>query len=186
MKTPHIEEFFTPQIPDADRAAMNELSGIVYPPHVVAGIVFPKSAPPPDIAWPPARQGRTFLLRVEGRLVATSQIVPRRIKTTRGMMDVLGLAGVKTHPDFRLHGFGAKVVRAAFAYVDNGTFGLSLFQTRVAGFYEKLGCRRVDNEFLNSLAEDPHARPWWDAQNLIYPASCDWPGGVVDLLGPAW
>ena len=101
-------------------------------------------------------------------------------------MDVLGLAGVKTHPDFRLQGLGARVVRATLAYVDDGTFPLSLFQTNVPGFYEKLGARLVDNRFVNSLAADPQGRPWWSGHTMIYPAGADWPDGEIDLVGPAW
>ena len=174
------------ELSNADRAEESALSAIVYPPEVIAGIVFPKSAPPPQIDWQPAQAGRRFAIRHEGQLAAVCRIIPRRIQTQRGALDVLGLAGVKTHPELRLRGFGAAVVRAAFAHVDNGAFAVALFQTRVPGFYEKLGCRRVENTFVNSLAENPTGTPWWDPHQMIYPASCQWTEGLVDLLGPAW
>ena len=181
-----VEEKLLTELTEADRAEAAALSAIVYPPEVIAGITFPKSAPPPQIDWQPAQAGRRFAIRHEGQLAAVCRIIPRRIQTTHGALDVLGLAGVMTRPELRLRGFGAKVVRAAFSHVDNGAFTAALFQTRVPEFYETLGCRRVENVFVNSFAENPSGTPWWDLHHMIYPASYQWTEGLVDLLGPAW
>ena len=186
MSIPLVETFFPTELTEADREEMKELSRVVYPPSVMEGIVFPKSAPAPSIDWPPEKTTRVFIVRHEGRIAAVSWMIPRRIRTQSGVLDVLGLAGVMTHPGLRLRGLGAAVVRAAFQHVDNGAFCAALFQTRVPGFYEKLGCRRVGNVFTNSLAEDPSATPWWDPNHMLYPAAYLWPDGPVDLLGPAW
>ena len=186
MNIPPVEEFLTSEVPAADEAELSALSRIVFTPEMCAGFVFPKSAPPPPIEWPKEKAARTFLIRLDGRIVAACNLLPRRIQTAAGTLDVLALAGVKTHPEFRLHGYGAAVVRAAFAHVDNGAFGASLFQTGVPGFYEKLGCRCVDNAFFNSLGEDAAVTPWWDKFIMIYPAAFAWPAGKMDLRGPAW
>ena len=186
MNTHTVEEFLPSEISDADRDAMSELSAVVYPPQVMASVRFPASAPPPPRDWPVEQVERLFLIRHGERVIATSQLIPRRIQTAQGPLDVLGLAGVKTHPDFRLHGLGRLVVRAAFDYVDNGAFSVSLFQTAVPGFYEKLGCRCVGNTFVNRFGADPNERPWWDPNTMVYPASHPWMEGQIDLLGPAW
>ena len=186
MTIPHVEEFLAPVVSAADDAELEAISRIAFPPEMLAGIVFPKSAPPPPVDWPAEKAARVFLTRHEGRIVAACNLLPRRILTAGGPLDVLALAGVKTLPEFRLRGFGAAVVRAAFHYVDNGVFAAGLFQTRVPGFYEKLGCRAVGNVFFNSLAEDPGTTPWWDPNHMVYPAAFAWPEGPVDLLGPAW
>ena len=182
--TQHIvEEILAPELSDADRATLDALYGIVFPPRATP---FPVSAPAPSIDWPNGQARRIFVVRHEGRIVATASFLPRRIQTSQGALDVLALAGVGTLPGFRLHGLGRLLVRAAFDYVDKGAFGVSLFQTGVPGFYEKLGCRRVANPFVNSLGANPHEMPWWDAHNMIYPAAYPWPEGPVDLVGPGW
>ena len=180
-----IQTVLSSDLSEHDQRQMRELRDAVYPPRTQT-TERPISADPPSIDWPDSRRERTFLLRVEGQLVAASTLIPRRIETAEGPMDVLGLADVKTHPDFRKRGYGAAVVRAALAYVDDGTFPLSLFQTDVPDFYRKLGARTVDNRFVNRLGQNPAARPWWGACVMVYPAGHRWVEGTVDLAGPAW
>ena len=183
----NVEEFLKSTLSAADSAALRVLGGAVYPPRVLAGVrPQPVSAPPPAIDWPPERASRIFLIRHGEPIVATSRFLPRRVRTSRGPLDVLALAGVQTHPEFRGRGFGRAVVRAALAYVDRGIFDVSLFQTGVPEFYEKLACRRVSNPFTNALAADPAGVPWWEHNIMIYPAEYPWPEGPIDLQGPGW
>ncbi|MFP4052294.1 MAG: GNAT family N-acetyltransferase [Phycisphaerae bacterium] len=186
MTDDRIDTVLSDELTQRDLEQLRALRDAVYPPQTRDEMRRPLSDPAPEIDWPPARRERYFLLRRHGELVATSRLIPRRIRTADGAMDVLGLAGVKTHPDFRKQGLGAAVVRAAFAGVDDGSFPVSLFQTGVPGFYRKLGAREVDNRFVNRFGQDPAERPWWDKVVMIYPADADWPDGEIDLLGPAW
>lgn len=144
------------------------------------------SAPAPTEHWPDAQQPRLFLLRRDGVIVAKAKVFPRRITTEEGPLVVAALAGVLCDPDRRGCGYGKAVVRAAFGLVDDGTFGCAFFQTGVAEFYEKLGCRVVTNRLVNSLAVTPSARPFWDEAAMIYPAGFAWPSGEIDTLGPGW
>ncbi|MCL2701710.1 MAG: GNAT family N-acetyltransferase [Phycisphaerae bacterium] len=191
MNTYSVEEVLVSAISAADEAALRTLSGMVYPPEKLAGICQPASAPAPSLEWPAGQAERVFLLRRDGQVVATSRFLPRRIYTQQGPLDVLALAGVKTHPEFRGLGLGSAVVRAALSHVDRGAFPVSLFQTGVPEFYEKLTCRHVTNPFTNRLAADPaktpwSESPWWEAHAMIYPAAYPWPEGPIDLCGPAW
>ena len=186
MNVPFIEEILMPDVSADDDAELAAMSRAVFTPEMLEGVVFPKSAPPWPVEWPAEKAARVFILRHKGRIAASCCFLPRRIQTGAGPLDVLGLAGVKTLPEFRMRGYGAAVVRAAFQHVDNGAFAASLFQTRVPGFYEKLGCRRVRNVFTNRFAEEPGGVPWWDPNHMVYPAAYAWPEGPVDLLGPAW
>lgn len=122
------------------------------------------------------------------RLVAHAAIFCRRIGADAGDLTVAGLARVCSAPQERGRGLGEQIVRAAFNPVDDGSFALSLFQTNdeVQPFYEKLGARRVQNRFINSLGEDPKASPWWDSVHMIYPAHANWPEGTIDLRGPGY
>ena len=85
-------------------------------------------------------------------------------------------------------GFGVRLVRKAFQLVDDGDFPVVLFQNfaNVQPFYEKLGARAVDNRFVNSLAADGQANPFWADVAMVYSTNQDWPSGVVDLRGPGF
>lgn len=186
IDTPVVQSCPADQVSPVDSRRLKALRELVYPPSCSANRPRPPSDPPTLHDWPDHQQRRLFFIRDGAAIVAMSQLIPRRIQTERGPMDLLGLAGVKTHPDYRGQGFGRAVVRAALGYVDNGTFAVSLFQTGVPGFYEKLSCRRVENTFVNSHAPRPATCPWWEAHVMIYPAAFDWPPGRIDLLGPGW
>lgn len=112
--------------------------------------------------------------------------------------DVLALAGVACLKRCRGRQYGQAVVQSAFARVDSGEFDLSLFQTGVIGFYEKLNCLEVSNGFINSLGvpgsagRDSAEKPWWEPHVAVYPSAAvdrgDWPADTVtvDLLGRGW
>lgn len=104
-------------------------------------------------------------------------------------LPVVALAGVASHPDARGMGVGKAVVLDVFDRVQQGEAPRCLFQTGEArGFYEKLGCKLIDNRFINTTnEEDPQARPWYDTFVMLYPAhTTDWPNGTIDLRRPAW
>jgi len=191
MNTHVVETFLVSELSADDCAALDALGLAVYPPGSFDGFRVPVSAPAPEIDWPAERARRVFFVRHDdglGRrqIVATSQFLPRRIRTSQGPLDALALAGVKTHPDFRHLGLGSAVVRAAFEHVDRGVFPVSFFQTGVPAFYELLTCRRVHNPCINHLAANPAERPWWEQHTMIYPATYPWPEGPIDLCGPGW
>ncbi|MEM6749683.1 MAG: GNAT family N-acetyltransferase [Planctomycetota bacterium] len=132
-----------------------------------------------------------YLVRYKGHIVACGYSFVRTIGTPNGELDVLTLAGVGTHPDQRGKGFGRLVVRAVFDRVDAGEFPFCLFQTGEARpFYERLGCRVVDNRFVDSTAgerrEDPSGNPFVDDWVMVYPGAGDWPEGEIDLRGPGY
>lgn len=122
--------------------------------------------------------------------LALAMLFPRTVQTDAGPLTVAALAGVCSAPERRGQGLGAAVVRAAFAQVDAGRFGVALFQTPVAAFYARLGARPVHNGFVNPRHR-PGDRgspdhPWWDDSVMIYPAAFPWPDGRIDLGGPGY
>ncbi len=130
------------------------------------------------------------VLVADGRLVAKAATFGRTILTAKGPRDVLGLAAVASHPELRGSGLGKRVVTAALERVDRGEYPIALFQTGTArSFYEKLGCRVVNNRFVNSRCKpekDANASPWWDSFVMIYPDHAEWPEGEIDLNGPGY
>ena len=137
---------------------------------------------------PPELQGRRFIVRDGGRIVANANLHPRRMLTSRGSELVGGLCAVVSHPDVRGRGFGKAVVRAAFDHVDIGEHSFALFQSRAdaRGFYEKLGCHVVDSPVVNSRSsESPRANPFWEQWVMSYSVN-DMPEGEIDILGPGY
>jgi predicted N-acetyltransferase YhbS len=86
--------------------------------------------------------------------LAIATLFVREVFTTRGPLPVGALAGVCVHPDYRGHGWGRDVVRAAFDFLPELGVEVSLFQTGVPDFYARLGARLVFNRFHNG--PNPH------------------------------
>jgi hypothetical protein len=139
-------------------------------------------------AGPAERSPRYLVVRDGRQVVAVAHTFPREIRTPAGPLVIMALSGVCVAPEQRGRHFGRAVVQAAFAAVDEGHFPFALFQTtpRVRPFYEKLRACNVSNRIVNSLADDPHANPFWDGEVMRYPDTSGWPDGLIDLLGPGY
>ncbi len=128
-----------------------------------------------------------FVIWEGEKAIAHSRTFPRTIFTENGPLEVMALASVCVLPEKRGKDFGKAVVENAFEQINRGEFSVSLFQTGVPKFYEKLGCRGVSNSFFNSQNRDnPNANPFWDVTIMIYPAAFNWPSGKIDLNGPGY
>ena len=120
-------------------------------------------------------------------VLAHAMLFRREIFTQSGPLYVGALAAVCVHPDSRGCGWGADVVRAAFDYLPELGVEVSLFQTGVQAFYEKLGARRIANRFFDGTrADGSKSNPFWDTCAMIYPASFAWPDGDIDLNGAGY
>jgi predicted GNAT family N-acyltransferase len=141
-----------------------------------------------DYRGPDAQHPRAFVIREDGRVTAHAAAYPRVVGTAAGEMTLMALARVCTDPVARGRKLGQAVTKAALELVDNGPFPFALFQTneQVAPFYERLGAVAVNNEFINSTADDPAFPPFWDRIIMRYPATGNWPAGQIDLCGPGW
>lgn len=141
-----------------------------------------------DYDGPENQHPRSFLIREIGRVVAHASVYPRTVGTANGEITIAALARVCTDPSVRGRKLGDAVVRKSFELVDDGTFPFSLFQTTpdVRPFYERLGATPIHNTFVNSLADDPKANPFWAEVPMRYPATGNWPAGEIDLRGPGW
>ena len=121
------------------------------------------------------------------QVLAHALMFPREIYTRNGPLPIGALGGVCVHPAYRRRGWGANVARAALDYLPQMNASVSLFQTPVPKFYEKLGCRLISNPiFDGTRADGSKANPFSDEWQMIYPASYDWPDGEIDLNGPEY
>ena len=133
--------------------------------------------------------GRRYIIaNDDGLIVAHARTFVREIKTELNdqTVPVMALASVCSDPDVRGQGLGSQVTKLAFELVGkDGWPALSLFQTPVPVFYEKLNCRIVKNKFVNRTNTDaPDAWPWRDDIVMIHPGSANWPDGIIDINGP--
>jgi predicted N-acetyltransferase YhbS len=185
-----IETIDLQTIREADARAISELLCAIWPKpgRTVETRVAEMLGQWQDYRGPESQRPRSFLVREGGRVIAHASAMPRTIGTSAGDVTVLALARVCTDPAVRGRKLGQAVTRAAFDLVDDGSFSFALFQTNeaVRPFYERFGAVTVDNRFVNSLAADPTARPWWDTVVMRYPATPGWPTGQIDLRGPGW
>lgn len=115
--------------------------------------------------------------------LAHAGLFVREILTERGSLPVGALGGVCVHPDYRGHGWGRDVTRAAFDFLPRLGVSVSLFQTPVPDFYARLGARLVSNRFHNGPDEKD---PFIDIHKMIFPAAVDWPSGDIDINGPGY
>ena len=124
-----------------------------------------------------------YCLYQDKELVGYAESIPLTIKIENNWLAVLGLGGLNVHPGWRRQGFGRVIVEAVFKRIDASEYPYCLFQTGIPHFYEKLGCRLIENKFVNSNDPvDPPRNPFWDEYAMIYPATAIWPSGTVDLL----
>ena len=91
-----------------------------------------------------------YCLYQDKELVGYAESIPLTIKIENNWLTVLGLGGLNVHPGWRRQGFGRVIVEAVFKRIDAGEYPFCLFQTGIPHFYEKLGCRLIENKFVNS------------------------------------
>lgn len=137
----------------------------------------------PHIAHPSVRH----LISIDGQLVGHAFTFERPVISEHRTFPVMALSGVCVSPSHRRHGIGAALVRDAFRRVEDGEFEVSLFQTTIPLFYERLGAVAVGNQFFDSRSQGtPGISPWNDEYIMIYPSTYTWPAGRIDLNGPGY
>jgi predicted N-acetyltransferase YhbS len=121
------------------------------------------------------------------KAVAHALTFERPVMTSKGEISVMALSGVCVSQSYQGRGLGAEIVRRTFGRIHGGEFDVSLFQTTIPAFYERLGATLVTNRFVNSRNKNrPDANPWHDESVMIYPSSYSWPDGPIDLNGPGY
>jgi GNAT superfamily N-acetyltransferase len=171
-----------PGLSSADAASIFKLVTCIWPPAPGA----PARRPEEVLAkW--REQSSTHFVVGDDEILAHALIFQREIITWQGPMNVGALASVCVHPDYRGRGWGIDVARAAFDYLPELGVEVSLFQTGVPRFYEKLGARLITNPIFDGTRTDGfRGDPFRDDYKMIYPAAFAWPLGDIDLNGPGY
>lgn len=130
---------------------------------------------------------RRYVVWEAGDAIAHARIFPRKIITPESELKIMALAGVCVNQKIQGKGLGKSLMESVFHDITLSPFPISLFQTDVPGFYEKLGAKIVSNPFINSqkIAE-PDANPWWGEYVMVYPDLANFPEGEIDLNGPGY
>ncbi len=186
-----IETILTCEMSEADALAIAELLITVWPKKDVTpsdrAVVLRTDRGDSHVSKDVA--SRSLIIRDGTQVIAHAAVFPRTVGTTMGDLTIAALASVCTAPNYRGHHLGEAIVRRAWQAVDEGRIPFSLFQTseRVRRWYQQLGSTAVDNQIVNSNAEDPRSCPFKDDCIMRYPADRPgWPDGEIDLRGPGY
>ncbi|MFT7054525.1 MAG: putative N-acetyltransferase YhbS [Roseivirga sp.] len=121
---------------------------------------------------------------VNDRIVAYAEVFPRAITIDGAAQLIMGLAAVCVDQSLRGQGYGKDMTLAAFEFVNRREYEVSLFQTGVPEFYNKLTCKEIKNQVVNSHNKAaPTKNPFWDNHIMIYPKDFQINKGPIDLLG---
>ena len=163
------------------RAEVTPLAAAVYPPEVLAIIVWRNVVS--------ARATRRIMVfDDDDRLVAATGMIFRNGLLNGVPVAIGGIGGVMTAPDRRRQGFGRAAVDAAvtaFERAGSPEFGLLFCEAKNIGFYERLGWLVFDGKVL---AEQPPSIAVYDIMTTMVRAlgAAAPRAGVIDLCGLPW
>jgi len=165
----------------ADRAVNRALAALVYPPADVA--VWPGR----HLEWADS----TWCARVfdaDGSLVSYAGVLVRDARAGDRAVRIGGIAGVKTHPEFRRRGLAALAMGRAvefFRECGDVDFALLVCEPRLLATYGRMGWREFAGELrtVQHGASEPFTFNRAMTHDVLGPAPA---GGVIDLCGPPW
>lgn len=138
-----------------------------------------------EIEWSPSEW--YVLGKLAGRIVSHVGILKRRIRVGELFLEVGGVGGFATLPDYQQRGFGSTVLRRAdeFMRLDlRLEFGLLVCGQDMIAFYSKHGWQITDAEMLFLSHGTKHV--FHDTIMVIRLGERPWPEGTIDLCGAPW
>jgi aminoglycoside 2'-N-acetyltransferase I len=164
---------------DDSWSEIQPLEGVVYPPEVLARIVWR------DVAW--ANADSRVLVHEAGRLVSVVSLYQREGRHDGMPVRIGGIGGVMTHPDHRRRGFARAAMAAArrFFAADRMDFSLLFVEPKNIGFYGALGWRVFPEPVI---VEQPAGRAPFALMTAMVSglARAAPAAGIIDLCGLPW
>lgn len=122
-----------------------------------------------DLAYEPTRallardpHTNPLLRRVavkDGRVIACLTIAPRSMWLLQGLVPILGISGVATHPNHRRKGHAARLLESALEYAHRQGFGFAALYAAETGYYERRGWVPVARDCLRTVHREPPSAP---------------------------
>jgi len=165
---------------DASRPLVSRLRNAVYPPELLAKIVWR------DITS--AAASRRILVTQDEEVVAAAGCLWRNARLDGAPVHIGGLGGVMTMPEHQGKGLGRIAVEAAMKALISDrqpAFGLLFCEDKNTGFYSRLGWKRFDGE----VTVDQPAGPmiYRIMSVMVAPLGGQAPlRGHIDLCGLPW
>ena len=164
-----------------ERRALRELSHSVYPPGSE------KDWPGRHLEWT-GSQWDIQVTEESGRLVSYTGVTLRDASHNGRRVQIGGIGGVKTHPDFRGNGYAAMGLMRAAQFFDEQPdleFALLVCAQSLIEYYTAFGW----NEFGGHLLTAQHGETLEFVFNDVMVLTVHAPAptsGTIDLLGPPW
>ena len=125
--------------------------------------------------------------KLAGRIVSIVGILKRRVQVGEIMLEVGGIGGVATHPDYQRLGFGSAVLQGAAEFMRHELqveFGLLVCDPDMVTFYSKLGWQIAHSEMVFNFQGSKHV---FQGITMVLPLGArPWPEGKIDLCGFPW
>lgn len=121
--------------------------------------------------------------------VSALELFERSVRVQDQMIQVCGIGGVKTRPEFRRQGYAEVAMQASTRFMCDELqvpFGFLVCGPHLVDYYGRLGWQRIDETIYHhqktgKFIFPPHINA------LIYPCGDEqWPQGNIDLLGLPW
>jgi predicted acetyltransferase len=114
-------------------------------------------------------------------------LLTREILVGGQKIQVVGVAGVGTHPKWRRQGFALALLHAAEDFIRleiEAPFGLLVCAPAIRRLYERAGWRQVADELL---VEEKGLPQTMNVSVMILPLTQKaWPAGKINLCGSSW
>lgn len=121
---------------------------------------------------------------------STVEVFCRTITVAGQGVEVGGISGVMTHPDYQRRGYSKRLMRRAVKWIAEQwtvSFGLLVCKTNLIPFYSELGWEQVVGKIT---FQQPDKYSGFDPQQvhgMIYRfGTAVWAGGDIDLCGLPW
>lgn len=75
----------------------------------------------------------------DGRIVSAVRVANRPVRIGEVRVEMGGIGGVSTHPDYRGRGYCTAVLEAQIEYMQQQEYDISMLFTGIVGFYRRLG-----------------------------------------------
>ena len=124
---------------------------------------------------------------VDHQLAAQISLVKRSIQVGNHSIQVVGVGGVATHPDWQKHGFASQLLRATTLLIRNEIqvpFGLLICDDLLESFYSNNGWQKAAQSLY--FWQDGKRRSLKACTMILQLTAEEWPEGEIDLCGSPW